>query len=190
MARKKTTKIKKEDMIKHEIAEAEKGDVMDLVKAREVRLEYISSPEKKTLAHLARMYQVPLEAIKAIAKDEKWDVERNTYMVNSINEMKGELKYIKAKSELNTVIKGGKLQNVVFDSIMKNIEKGQYFPTVKDFATLAEVVSNAGGEKTSQTGVSNQILNVIMNKPPEEMTYEELQTLENEIRGIVNKEDE
>ena len=68
MARKKTTKIKKEDIIKQEIENAEKGDVMDLVKAREVRLEYISSPEKKTLAHLARMYQVPLEAIKAIAK--------------------------------------------------------------------------------------------------------------------------
>ncbi|MCK9482266.1 MAG: hypothetical protein M0R38_10965 [Bacteroidia bacterium] len=181
---KKSIKAKKQ---KEQALVAAQPDILDIIHAREIRTEYITSGREKSLEELAEAYNAPIDAIRQLATKEKWDIEKKTYRANEIQEMKGELLFQRAKSELNSVINSAKLQDQVYNAISKNIAEGQYFPTIKDFATLNDIVKDKSGEK--QTGSSNKILNIVMNKDPSKMNYQELQALENDINGMIRDEE-
>lgn len=180
----KSIKAKKK---KEQALVAAQPDLLDIIHAREIRTEYITSGRETTLEELAEAYNAPIDAIRQLATKEKWDIEKKTYRANEIHEMKGELEFQRTKSELNSVINSASLQDKVFNAISKNIDEGQYFPTVKDFTTLHDILKDKSKDK--QAGSSNKILNIVMNKQPNEMSYEELQVLENEIKGMTREED-
>ncbi len=151
------------------------------LKLRKAKMEYISSENNISTEDIAENYALPISALKEIMKKEKWDNERETYRQESLNDVRRKKENLQTKATLNTLSQAVSLQNTIFKKVKEDIEAGRYIPTIKDFTEIAKITSPVQKGETGNVNSNNKIIHINVEKPVEEMTYEEILAVESEL---------
>jgi len=151
------------------------------LKLRKAKTEYVSSENNISAEDMAENYALPISALKEIMKKEKWENERETYRQELLNDVRRKKDNLQTKATLNTLSQAVSLQNTIFKKVKEDIDAGRYIPTIKDFTEIAKITSPVQKGETGNINSNNKIIHINVDKPVEEMTYEEILAVESEL---------
>ena len=155
-------------------------------------LEYASKPDERTFDKMCReLGFVNIEMIRSIAIDDDWETERKKYIEKRLNEMNLESNFAQKKNQLEISALSMSLFKVSYNRLIHMINDGDYTPTIREVTDLMNAIQKNDLGKSSVENVNHfnnsKTLNVVFEKPIEQMTIEEIEASQKAIRGAINE---
>ncbi len=149
----------------------------------QLRTLYVSAETKPDIRKLAEEYGESPSAVQELCSAERWELLRKQNIQDTSDELRKQITLIKIKAEANTVSRASNLQKRIYEKMMKDMDDGLYVPSVRDFKDISSVLGNSGGQGAEVNFQNNKVLNITISKPVDEMTFEEIENLEKEIKS-------
>lgn len=156
------------------------GTNVDLVKLR-----YVQSNEKPSIMNICNDFNIlNFKYVEKIARDEMWEKQRIAYindeieLLKTINRKEGE----RVRKENSTIIQN--LMKASYKQLVGRIQNNEEKVSIKELCELGKLANEISGTKENNNNNINvdKAITVVLNKPLNDMTLEELEEASDMIK--------
>ena len=156
------------------------GTNVDLVKLR-----YVQSNEKPSIMNICSDFNIlNFKYVERIARDEMWEKQRIAYIndeteaLRAINKKEGE----RIRKENSTIIQN--LMKASYKQLVNRIQENKEQVSIKELCELGKLANEISGVKENNNNNINvdKAITVVLNKPLNDMTLEELEEASDRIK--------